>query len=336
MEAAALNLPTWLDKLVTVLIPPAAREEVIGDLHESCITTRQYADQALSIAPFVIASQMRRNLNLPALIVQCGLLFYGLGGAVALAALPLLLLWNTYRPLTRPSPRNALGGALVVSFGGVILILLVPALLGMGFDLAAARHGSGLMALFILGMPLSPILCGFRAFLLIASDRRRVWAGTNWSLAELSDSRETFLRRGRRRNLIEGGALLLAGAGWPIMMPGELAGAALAAVYGTAALFVLTEAVPSTEPIPNFVSLRAHYGRELVRQQELRRFLWWLWLAPAVVALQSRAVAGQLTVMQCSFIAMLLCFLVATLNREGQGRVCELVDALDRARERHG
>jgi hypothetical protein len=336
VEAAALNLPTWLDKLVTVLIPPGAREEVIGDLHESCVTTRQYADQALRIAPFVIASQMRRTLNFPALIVQCGLLFYGLGGAVALAVLPLLLLWDTYQPLTRPSPRDALRGALFVSFGGVILILLVPALLGMGFDLAAARHGSGLLALFILGMPLSPILCGFRALLLIGNDCRGIWAGADLSISELSGFRETFRRRGRRRNLIEGGALLLAGAGWPVMMRGELSGVALAVVYGISALFVLTEFVPSAEPHPDFVSLRAHYERELAQQQRLRRFLRWLWLAPALVALQSQAVAGRLTVMQCSFTAMLLCFLVATLNREGEGRMRELIDALEHARERHG
>jgi hypothetical protein len=336
VEAAALNLPPWLDRLVTVLIPPGAREEVVGDLHESCVTSRQYADQALRIAPFVIASQMRRNLNLPTLIVQCGLLFDGLGAAAALAALPLLLLWDAYRPPTRPSPREALREALFVSFGGVILILLVPALLGMGFDLAAARHGSGLLALFILGMPLSPVLCGFRAFLMVGNDRRGTWAGTDLSIAELSDFRQIFLRRGRRRNLIEGSVLVLAGAGWPMLMRGELSGVALAAVYGITALFVLTEFARSTELRSDFVSLRAHYRRELARQQHLRRFLWWLWLAPALVALQSRAAAGQLTVMQCSFTAMLLCFLVATLNREGEGRMRELVGALERARERHG
>ena len=336
MEAAALNLPPWLEKLVMVLIPPGVREEVMGDLHESCATPRQYADEALRIAPFVIASQMRRNLNLPTLMVQWSLLFYALGGSMALAALPMLLLWDTYRPRTRPSPRDALRGALLVSFGGVILILLVPALLGMGFDLAAARHASGLMAVFILGMPLSPVVGAFRACLIVGNDRRGVWDGTDLSMAELSDLRQSFLRRVRRSYLIEGGILVLAGAGWLMLIPGELSGVALAAVYGTTALFVLTESVSRTELRPDFVSLRAGYGRELARRQHLRRFLWWLWVTPALVGLRLLTAAGQLTVMQCSFAAMLLCFLVATLNREGEGRMRELVDALERARERHG
>jgi hypothetical protein len=337
MEAAALSPPAWLDRLVTLLIPPAAREAVVGDLHECCVTSQRFAKEALAIAPFVIFSQARRNLNLPALMIKAGLLFWCFGGGVALASLPLLTLWDAYQPVTRPAPRDALRSAVLVSFGGVVLLLLVPLILGQGVELATARRGSALLALFILGMPLSALLCAFRTCLIIGGDRQSASLGTELSAAELSDLRQRFLRRTRFGNLVEGAVMALAAICWPLLLHGgNHSGMALTATYGIAGVFLLTAFAPRNELTSDFISLRARYGHELARQQQLRCFLWWLWFAPALLALQSRAAAGQLTLMQWSIAAMLLCFLVSALNREGAGRMREQVGALEHALERCG
>jgi hypothetical protein len=337
VEAAALTPSPWLDRIVTLLIPPGAREAVLGDLHECCVTSRQFAKEALAVAPFVIFSQAQRNLNLPALLIKAGLLFWCLGGGVVLAFLPLLMLWDAYQPVTRPSPRDALRGAVLVSFSGAMLLLLVSVVLGQGLELATAHRGSALLALFILGMPLSALLCAFRTCLIIGSDRLNDLLRTELSAEDLADRRQAYLCRARFCNLVEGIVMALAAICWAFSARGgPPSSMALAATYGIAGVFLLMEFAPQDQPASDFVSIRARYRHELARQQQLRCFLWWLWFAPALLALQTRAVAGQLTVMQSSIAAMLLCFLITALNREGVGRMRERVGALELARERHG
>ena len=82
---------------------------------------------------------------------------------------------------------------------------------------------------------------------------------------------------------------------------------------------------------------RAQYQRELVRQEQVRRFLRWLWFAPVLVALQARLSAANaedmLVVLLNGVAAAILCFLVMALNREYGGRVQEQIGLLDRMRE---
>ena len=71
MEGAALNTPPeMLDRVVRLLIPPAAREAVVGDLWETYRSPSQYAGEALRTVPYVVFSQMRRYFNLPVLLLQ--------------------------------------------------------------------------------------------------------------------------------------------------------------------------------------------------------------------------------------------------------------------------
>ncbi len=45
-------------------LPPACREEVLGDLFESCASVRRYLASATQVVPRVILSQIRRNTDL--------------------------------------------------------------------------------------------------------------------------------------------------------------------------------------------------------------------------------------------------------------------------------
>jgi hypothetical protein len=58
------------ETVVALLVPPACREEVLGDLYERYTSPRQYGLDALSTIPLVIASRVRRTADLQMLLIQ--------------------------------------------------------------------------------------------------------------------------------------------------------------------------------------------------------------------------------------------------------------------------
>ena len=157
MEALALG--AWLEQMLERLIPPAAREAVLGDLRESYARRSDYLREILKAAPYVIASQMRRHLNLPVLMLQGAMIFWFFDGRMAVLALPLLMLREAYRPLARPDPRVAMRGALVLSFASLLVGLATR-----------TPHSQVLLTLLLAG-PLSLLLCGLRTGVILGIDR---------------------------------------------------------------------------------------------------------------------------------------------------------------------
>jgi hypothetical protein len=327
MEAAALN--RWRERLAEFLIPPGARESVMGDLRESCAGEKQLLHEALRIAPYVIFSQMRRNLNLPVLMLQAGLLFWSVAPVLAAGCLPLLLLREAWQPLTRPSHRHALRGAVLVSFCGVLLFLLLP------FCWPNAAQGRFIgVACFFLGAPLSLFLCFVRTGLILDGDRRDRWLGSSVSMAEMVHLWRSHRSGVMRRNRLEAMLLALTAVWLPHLAVGRQAQTILAAMFAVAALWLVLD-VPRRGAGQDFVSLRATYSRSLLHQQLLRGFLWWLWAAPALVAFQAglSSESAPSLILENDMIAVLLCFLATALNREGGGRMREEVVALSRLRQ---
>ena len=68
--------PNWLQNLAAVLIPPACREEVLGDLYERYRNPGQYLRDMISTVPFVILSRIRRTSDMQLLAMEA-LLVYG-------------------------------------------------------------------------------------------------------------------------------------------------------------------------------------------------------------------------------------------------------------------
>jgi hypothetical protein len=56
--------PELMEKIVRLLVPPATREHVMGDLSERYRSPRQYLTEVLRSLPFIIVSQIRRTSNL--------------------------------------------------------------------------------------------------------------------------------------------------------------------------------------------------------------------------------------------------------------------------------
>jgi hypothetical protein len=335
MEAAALNAPpAWLERIVLLAIPPAAREAVAGDLWETYSSPRQYAAEALRTVPLVIASQMRRNLNLPTLMLQGGLAFTCLGGTAALALLPVLMLLGAYRATARPCPRRAMRESILMASGITVLLL---AIMSIHLPARASLDHFTWLSLFLQALLLSPLLCIFRAGLILQGDSRPATASSDLQMEDLQQMYHDFMRRALRRNLLEAGALALAAAcgvhfSWNVLLTG---------LFALVAFHLLLHAAPRALPqAADFVSLRAQYQQELTRQQQLRHFLWWLWFAPALIALNAGPIhasmaAGRPVLAVLGGVgAVLLCFMVTALNREQHGRVREQIGLLDRTRQR--
>jgi hypothetical protein len=74
-----------VEAIVAALIPPACREEVLGDLHERFKSRRQYAADALLTVPLVILSRMRRIADPQVLLIQAFALYMSFLGAAWLS-----------------------------------------------------------------------------------------------------------------------------------------------------------------------------------------------------------------------------------------------------------
>jgi hypothetical protein len=325
----------------------------VGDLCETYVSLPQYAGEAMRTVPFMIFSLARRNANLPTLGLQIFLVFICLGGLsfsrpdlsqVAILTLVMLglLLRSAYRPLGRPSTRRAIIETILVAYGalvysqGVMLGMDVVhhlphrTLLGMQF---------GVLIPYVPLVP--PLLCLYRAGLIIKSDGSRPFPAYTVKPGDVVADYGHFARRVGRRNRLEAvalGSVAIFGTSALRALPGAYLpfGLALILIYVLAAYYLLGDG--GARPLPadaDFTSLRALYAGELLRQQQLRSFLMWLWLAPLLIWLHaSLTTTGQPVVVAFgTATAILSCFIISAFNREYGGWVQEKIGMLDRVPE---
>lgn len=78
------------EAVVSLLVPPACREEVLGDLYERYCSPRQYFLEAARTMPLVILSRIRRTADPQVLVIQAFALYMSYLGAAWLrdGALP--------------------------------------------------------------------------------------------------------------------------------------------------------------------------------------------------------------------------------------------------------
>ena len=140
--------PKPIERLVGFFIPPACREEVLGDLHERFQSTTRYAGDALTTVPLVIVSRIIRTTDpvvflMEAIVVYSsylaaaffrdqtlladalGFLRLGLPAAISLLV---LMLADAYANPRNHSPLKPTLGAVL----GVALAWVSPAVLFAG------------------------------------------------------------------------------------------------------------------------------------------------------------------------------------------------------------
>lgn len=144
--------PKAIEKVVGVLLPPASREEVLGDLYERCTSTGQYILDALGVLPMVILSRIRRTTDAQVRFLEVLALYLAyMGGAwyqdraffyedrgflrLAIPSLTVLLGLigeDAYAVPGRRAPLKAVRGLVlglgVAFFGQIVLAYLHPAL----------------------------------------------------------------------------------------------------------------------------------------------------------------------------------------------------------------
>jgi hypothetical protein len=69
-----------VEAVLGLLIPPACRQEVLGDLHERYTGPRQYLRDALSAVPCVILSRIRRTTDPQVLLLEAFALYLSFVG----------------------------------------------------------------------------------------------------------------------------------------------------------------------------------------------------------------------------------------------------------------
>jgi hypothetical protein len=156
-----------IEKVVGIFIPPACREEVLGDLRERNEGAQLFIYDALRTVPFVIVSRIRRTTDSVVLLMEAfccyvsflavalvaepvllktreGLLRLAIPGAIALAV---LVVADAY---ANPRKRSVLRPVLAVAlaFAGVFLVHVIHPLLP-GFLLGV---GSGMSMMLLLAM----------------------------------------------------------------------------------------------------------------------------------------------------------------------------------------
>jgi hypothetical protein len=279
--------------------------------------------EILKIVPFVIVSQAARYLNVPVLMLQAALIFYCWGGWAVVLTLPVLMLREAYQPLARPDPQKALRVALLLAFSGLLLVVVMPVWI--------KYH----IAFLFMAAPLSLVLCAIRTGVIVSMDRLDMVFPRALSLAELHAVREGFLARLRFRRRFEAAALAVAALCWPGLI-GHGLGISLTAVYLAAALYLLAGNLSeSPKTSPDFISLRGRYVEEVNSEQQLGRFLCWLWVAPGLVLEAGGIVPGVAPeqIIGRAVLVLLLCFGAGAINREGRGQVQEEISQLARLRE---
>ena len=158
--------PKSLERVVGLLLPPACREEVLGDLYEKCETPRQYVSTAARVAPSVILSRIRRTSDAQTLVMGAMLLYMSFLGAAWFTDKNLLNDQRMFWRLAMP-----------------VVIALVFLMLDDAWTSArthspvrlvrGAALGRGVGCVFVAGwMPLRAILLGFGAGLLMISGVR--------------------------------------------------------------------------------------------------------------------------------------------------------------------
>jgi hypothetical protein len=181
--------PKIAEALVSLLIPPACREEIVGDLHERFRSPGQYAADALQTIPPVIFSRIRRTADRQVLLIQGFVLYTSFLGAAwlregataeehrgllrlaipAVTVMPGLILDDAYAKAGQRSALNLTRGPL------------------LGFVLALAAQGALRISKPDLAIPYWNLLYGCTLGLLLLPAVKILFPPTQGQLMEMHE-----------------------------------------------------------------------------------------------------------------------------------------------------
>ena len=307
--------PELISRAVGILIPSCVREEVTGDLCERYKSPMQYTKEVVAMLPHLIASQIRRNTNVPMFGVQAFLLFFCFGGSVAagdvaaidvprwlraavptLVALGALLLRDAYRENAQRSAWKATLDVLTVI---VCVLASQAALVALsGAERLSADWVLSPRRAFVAGAGLPMLFC-----LRLAAIYRLPSMSDEISQVDLRRDFYRFERSVSWRNrAIALGGIIAVGIPGPglFMNAGSFAAQAGWAIGFAGGLFVVGYIFfqASIKPMPagaEFSSSLAHYRSELERQSKILHKVWWWYLLSIIPVIIGAAIGRGAT-----------------------------------------
>jgi hypothetical protein len=339
--------PAAIERIVRMLVPPPAREHLLGDLAECYRSPGQYLRDALRTLPFVIGSQIRRTTNfamLPSVAVRLMVGFgvgENVGGAAVATAATLLgyMVRDAYRVLDlgrvwRQGLVDTLVVAAFVSASQALLAIVRPDwMLSPGRTAAAAL----MLGLFYLLRAQNPS-GGLQPWLTSAGPM---------SLEELRTEVRLYAQRSRRAMAIEVGvgvAIAPVFAATAVFGPPSPAKAgAILTVFGILFVaFYIRRHMRWQAPLDlGFAETLAQYRARLERNHSWLRNVWMWYLLPLGIGPFVMLIAGPLTTQQpvsqiagvVGVSALLWVFVLMMSRRAAQG-LRQRLDALAVVEER--
>ena len=359
METEPLKAPPpLLEGFVGALVPPAAQEAVMGDLFELYQSPLQYVVSAARTIPFVLASQIRRQANIPVMIFQalasCACfsgIFLSLHQPfvmtnlllVTAATMAVALAFDVYRDDKPTSENRAALGAIITAVVAVAYAYYVLVIAHHANKLYAREFSETFFPWLIIAFGM-PSLCALRASFIIGLEALDDLDVNDMSHKNLRQYFSRFEAQARLRNSVETALLILGGAIaaailWRAGLNLNLAGSLVAAIYAVSVLYLLIYGAPrKVRPTRDFLHLRLTFQQEMTRQYQLRALVGWLGPAPLVyllyaAAFHSAGPAQQLWLMYATLTTICGAFLVLTTNRDRGARLRGITNHLDRLRE---
>jgi hypothetical protein len=185
-----------LENLFRLLLPPASREHVLGDLHEKCKSRRQYVAEALSVLGPVIAGRIRRTTDFGVFLMETLAVYLSFSAAAwwlgqkaflydhsgfARLAVPTtiaaigLLISNAYADPERQSsfikPILQSAGSLSVAFLGQAVLFDTHPNFAVPFGIMPYGSRTSLVLVSTLRMFFPPILNGWSKIALLKEPR---------------------------------------------------------------------------------------------------------------------------------------------------------------------
>src|SRR6185312_6981544 len=311
METEPLKAPPpLLESFIATLIPPAAQEAVMGDLFELYQSPLQYVVTAARAIPFVLASQIRRQANIPVMILQAlasAACFSGIFLSlhqrlvmtnlllVTAATMVVALTLDVYRDDKPTSENRAALGAIITAVAAVAYAYYVLVVALHANKFYAREFGWTFLPWLIITFGM-PSLCALRASFIIGPEALDDLDINDISRNNLTQYFSRFEAQARLRNTVETLLLILGGAIagvilWRAGLSLSRVGSLAAAIYAASILYLLIYGAPKRgEPsVKDFLHLRLAFQQEMMRQYQLRAFVGWLGPAPLVYLLYAAA-----------------------------------------------
>ena len=306
--------PRMLEAMVGLLIPPACREHVLGDLHERYQSPRQYVADAMFTVPSVVRSRIRRTtdpqvLAMEAFAVYLSFLCAGWWAGASfpsgqrelsrlaiptLAALVALMLRNAYED---PGKRSRWRPFLDAAAGAGGALFSQAALWNVAQELVLPSQ------ILIFGGGVSVLLVATLRAMVAAQGSGAPVSGQGGHAAippkDFQQKSEVFLRSVRRGNMrLLLAALLVAVVLLGMMGKSEDLHSSSARIAGTVivvlTLYVIFQvhrkgAVGAMPPETGTSAARDVYRAQLQRRREALHSVWWWYIGPMLAILMAFA-----------------------------------------------